>query len=130
MERRMFYPVFAGFMILVVLYIALAVIEYGAELTVRGSAGMLLFASALLLLGIALWWTFDAVRAISPTRGFELLRAIVFLLLSGPVLGAPPLAARTAGGGETLVSLGRMRRIIWRPASIIGLVLIVLWFLS
>ncbi|MHB8646808.1 MAG: hypothetical protein ACYDAR_13540 [Thermomicrobiales bacterium] len=127
----MFYPVFAVFMILVVLYIAAAVIEYGTALSVRGSAGMLLFAGTLLLLGIALWWTFDAVRAISPTRGIELLRAVVFLLLSGPVLSAPPLAAQTVGGGgNTFVSIGRFRRMIWRPASIIGLVLIVLWFLS
>ncbi len=126
----MFYPVFAVFMIVVVFYSAAAVIEYGMALSVRGSAGMLLFAGALVLLGIALWWAFDAVRAISPTRGVELLRAVVFLLLSGPVLSAPPLTARTVGGGYTFISIGRFRRLIWRPASIIGLVLIVLWFLS
>lgn len=129
-ERRMFYPVFAVFMILVVIYIAAAVIEYGTTLSVRGSAGALLFAGALILLGLALWWTFDAVRAISPMRGIELIRAVVFLLLSGPVLTAPPLLAQTVGGGSTFVSIGRFRRMIWRPASIIGLVLIVLWFLS
>jgi len=33
-------------------------------------------------------------------------------------------------GGSSTVSIGRFRRMIWRPASIIGLVLIVLWFLS
>lgn len=126
----MFYPVFAVFMILVVLYIAAAVIEYGAALSVRGSAGILLLAGALVLLGIALWWASDALRAVSPTRGIDLLRAVVFLLLSGPVLTAPPLAAQTVGGGTTVVSIGRFRRLIWRPASIIGLVLIVLWFLS
>jgi len=126
----MFYPVFAVFMILVVIYIAVAVIEYGTTLSVRGSAGMLLFASALILLALALWWTFDALRAVSPTRGIELLRAIVFLLLAGPVLTAPPLVAQTVGGDTTFVSVGRFRRMLWRPASIIGLVLIVLWFLS
>ena len=68
----MFYPVFAVFMVLVVIYIAVAVIEYGTALSMRGSAGMLLFAGALLLLVLALWWTFDAVRALSPTRGIEL----------------------------------------------------------
>ncbi len=126
----MFYPVFAVFMILVVIYIAVAVIEYGTTLAARGSAGALLFVSALVLLALALWWTFDALRAVSPTRGIELLRAIVFLLLAGPVLTAPPLVAQTVGGGTTFVSVGRFRRILWRPASIIGLVLIVLWFLS
>ncbi|MCA1667542.1 MAG: hypothetical protein LC793_09165 [Thermomicrobia bacterium] len=127
----MFYPVFAVFMILVVIYIAAAVIEYGTTLAVRGSAGILLFGGALILLGIALWWAYDATRAVSPTRGIELLRAVVFLLLSGPVLTAPPLVARTVGGGDNLfISVGRLRRMIWRPASIIGLVLIVLWFLS
>ncbi len=126
----MFYPVFAVFMILVVLYIAAAVIEYGTALSVRGSAGILLLAGALVLLGIALWWSSDAVRAVSPTRGIDLLRAVVFLLLSGPVLTAPPLAAQTVGGGTAFVSIGQFRRMIWRPASIIGLVLIVLWFLS
>ena len=126
----MFYPVFAVFMILVVIYIAAAVIEYGMALSVRGSAGMLLFAGALLLLVLALWWTYDAVRAISPTRGIELLRAVIFLLLAGPVNTGPPLVAQTVGGDAALVSIGRFRRLIWRPASIIGLVLIVLWFLS
>ncbi len=126
----MFYPVFAVFMILVVLYIAVAVIEYGSALPVRGSAGALLFAGALLLLGLALWWTFDAVRAVSPTRGIDLARAAVFLLLAGPVLTAPPLAAQTVGGNTTAISIGRVRRLLWRPASIIGLILIVLWFLS
>ncbi len=126
----MFYPVFAVFMILVVIYIAAAVIEYGTTLSVRGSAGVALFAGALVLLGIALWWTFDALRAVSPTRGIELLRAVVFLLLAGPVLTAPTLVAQTVGGGTTFGSIGRFRRMIWRPASIIGLVLIVLWFLS
>jgi len=125
----MFYPVFAVFLILVVIYIAAAVIEYGMALSVRGSAGMLLFAGALLLLGLALWWTFDAVRAVSPTRGADLARAVVFLFLAGPVLSAPPLTAQTVDGG-TFVSVGRFRRMIWRPASIIGLVLFVLWFLS
>ncbi|MGI8856693.1 MAG: hypothetical protein ACR2JW_13170 [Thermomicrobiales bacterium] len=126
----MFYPVFAVFMILVVLYIAVAVIEYGTALSVRGSAGMLLFAGALLLLVLALWWTFDAVRAVSPTHGIDLARAAVFLLIAGPVLTAPPLVAQTVGGGATAVSIGRVRRLLWRPASIIGLILIVLWFLS
>lgn len=126
----MFYPVFAVFMILVVMYIAAAVIEYGMAISVRGSAGMMLFVGALVLLGIALWWSFDAVRAISPTRGIELLRAVVFLLLSGPVLSVPPLAVQTVGGGTTFASIGRFRRMLWRPASIIGLILIVLWFLS
>lgn len=126
----MFYPVFAIFMILVVIYIAVAVIEYGAALSVRGSAGMLLFAGALLLLGLALWWAFDAVRAVSPTRGVDLARAVVFLFLAGPVLSAPALTAQAVNGGDTIVSIGRYRRMIWRPASIIGLILIVLWFLS
>lgn len=126
----MFYPVFAVFMILVVVYIAAAVIEYGMALSVRGSAGMLLLAGALLLLGLALWWTYDAVRAVSPTRGIDLARAVVFLLIAGPVLTPPPLSAQTVGGDTTLVSIGRFRRMIWRPASIIGLILIVLWFLS
>lgn len=126
----MFYPVFAVFMILVVIYIAAAVIEYGMALSARGSTGMALFVGALLLLALALWWSFDAVRAISPTRGIELLRAVIFLLLSGPVLSAPPLVAQTVGGGTTFVSIGRFRRMLWRPASIIGLILIVLWFLS
>ncbi len=126
----MFYPVFAVFMMLVVLYIAAAVIEYGTALSVRGSAGILLLVGALVLLGIALWWVSDAVRAVSPTRGIDLIRAVVFLLLSGPVLTAPPLVAQTVGGGTTFASVGRLRRMIWRPASIIGLVLIVLWFLS
>ncbi len=126
----MFYPVFAVFMILVVIYIAAAVIEYGTTLSGRGSTGMALFAGALILLGIALWWTFDALRAVSPMRGIELLRAVVFLFLSGPVLSAPPLVAQTIGGGTTFLSIGRFRRMIWRPASIIGIVLIVLWFLS
>ncbi len=126
----MFYPVFAVFMILVVIYIAAAVIEYAAAISVRGNAGVMLFAGALVLLGLALWWTYDAVRAVSPTRGIELLRALVFLLLSGPVLTAPPLVAQTVGDNATFVSIGRFRRMLWRPASIIGLVLIVLWFLS
>ena len=126
----MFYPVFAVFMILVIIYVAAVVIEYGMALSVRGSAGMLLFAGALLLLVLALWWTYDAVRAVSPTRGIELLRAVIFLLLAGPVLTGPPLVAQTVGGDAALVSIGRFRRLIWRPASIIGLVLIVLWFLS
>jgi hypothetical protein len=126
----MFYPVFAVFMILVVIYIAAAVIEYGMELSVRGGQGMLLFVGALILLGIALWWTFDAVRAAPPTRGIELLRAVVFLLLSGPVLTPPPLMAQTAGGDTASLSIGRFRRMLWRPASIIGIILIVLWFLS
>jgi hypothetical protein len=126
----MFYPVFAVFMILVVLFIAATVVEYGAMLSMRGNTGTLLFAGALLLLGLALWWAYDAVRALSPTRGIELLRAAVFLLLAGPVLTAPPLAAQTVGGDTVLVSIGRFRRLIWRPASIIGLILIVLWFLS
>jgi hypothetical protein len=126
----MFYPVFAVFMILVVIYVAAAVIEYGMALSARGGAGMLLFVGALILLALALWWSFDAVRAISPTRGIELLRAVVFLLLSGPVLSAPPLVAQTAGGGTTFVAVGRFRRMLWRPASIIGIILIVLWFLS
>jgi hypothetical protein len=126
----MFYPVFAVFMILVVIYIAAAVIEYGMALSVRGSAGMLLFAGALLLLGLALWWTFDAVRAVSPKRGVDLARAVVFLFLAGPVLSAPPLPAHAVEGGGTFVSIGQFRRMIWRPASIIGLVLFVLWFLS
>lgn len=126
----MFYSVFAVFMILVVLYIAAAVIEYGTALSVRGSAGVMLLAGALVLLGLALWWVYDAVRAVSPTRGIDLARAVVFLLLSGPVLTAPPLVAQTVGGDTTFVAVGRFRRLIWRPASIIGLVLIVLWFLS
>lgn len=126
----MFYPVFAVFMILVTLYIAVAVIEYGMALPVRGSAGLLLFAGALLLLGLALWWTFDAARAVSPTRGVDLARAVVFLFLAGPVLSAPPLAVQMANGGNMFVSVGRFRRLIWRPASIIGIILIVLWFLS
>jgi len=126
----MFYPVFAVFMILVALYIAAAVIEYGAALSVRGSAGVMLLAGALVLLGLALWWAYDAVRAVSPTRGIDLARAVVFLLLSGPVLTAPPLVAQTVGGDTAFVAIGRFRRMIWRPASIIGLVLIVLWFLS
>ena len=126
----MFYPVFAVFMILAVIFIAVTVIEYGMALSVRGSAGMLAFVGALILLGLALWWTYDAARALSPTRGIELLRAAVFLLLAGPVLTAPPLAAQTVGGDLAVVSIGRFRRIIWRPASIIGLILIVLWFLS
>lgn len=126
----MFYPVFALFMVLVVIYIAAAVIEYGMALSVRGSAGMFAFAGALLLLGLALWWSYDAVRAVSPTRGIDLARAVVFLLLAGPVLTAPLLSARTVDGAAALVSIGRFRRLIWRPASIIGLVLIVLWFLS
>ena len=129
-ERGMFYPVFAVFMMLVVIYIAAAVVEYGMALSVRGSAGMLLFAGALLLLGLALWWAYDAARAVSPTRGVDLVRAIVFLLVAGPVLTAPPLAAQTINGGTTLTAIGRFRRVIWRPASIVGLVLIVLWFLS
>lgn len=126
----MFYPVFAVFMIFVVIFLAAAVIEYGAALSVRGSAGMLLLAGALLLLILALWWTFDAVRAVSPRRGVDLARAAIFLFLAGPVLSAPPLAVRTVGGGDAALSIGRLRRAIWRPASIIGLVLIVLWFLS
>jgi hypothetical protein len=126
----MFYPVFAAFMILVVVYIALAVIEYGMALPVRGSAGMLLFVGSLLLLVLALWWSFDAVRAVSPKRGIELLRAVVFLLLAGPVLSAPALAMQTVNGGNAFVAIGRVRRLIWRPASIIGLILIILWFLS
>lgn len=126
----MFYPVFAVFMILVALFIAAAVVEYGTALSVRGGAGMLLLAGALLLLVLALWWTYDAVRAVSPTRGIDLARAVVFLLLASPVLSAPPLAAQTVGGGSAGVSIGRLRRAIWRPASIVGLVLIVLWFLS
>lgn len=126
----MFYPVFAVFMILVVIYITVTVIEYGAALSVRGSAGMLLFAGALLLLGLALWWAFDAVRAVSPTRGVDLARAVVFLFLAGPVLSAPALTAQAVNCGDTIVSIGRFRRMIWRPASIIGLILIVLWFLS
>ncbi len=125
----MFYPVFAVFMVLVVIYIAAAVIEYGMAIAVRGRAGMLLFVGALLLLVLALWWAYDAMQARSPATGLELLRAVVFLFLAGPVLSAPPLAAQAAGGG-TFVGVGRFRRLIWRPASIIGLVLIVLWFLS
>lgn len=126
----MFYPIFAVFMILVVIYIAATVVEYGTTLSVRGTSGIVLFAGALLLLVLALWWAYDAVRAASPSRGVELIRAVVFLLVSGPILSAPPLAMQTVGGGTTLASIGRFRRMIWRPASIIGLVLIVLWFLS
>jgi hypothetical protein len=125
----MFYPVFAVFMVLVCVYIAAAVIEYGMAMTVRGSAGMLLFGGAVVLLILALWWTFDALRAISPSTGVELIRAVVFLFLAGPVLSAPPLAMQPVNGGAAL-TVGRVRRLLWRPASIIGLVLIVLWFLS
>ena len=38
--------------------------------------------------------------------------------------------AQTVGDGTTFVSIGRFRRMLWRPASIIGIILIVLWFLS
>ena len=125
----MFYPVFAVFMVLVVVYIAAAVIEYGSSLSARGSAGMLRFAGALVLLILALWWTFDAVRAKSPSTGIELVRAVVFLFVAGPVLSASPLVPRIAGGG-TFTSIGKVRRLLWRPASIVGLILIILWFLS
>jgi hypothetical protein len=126
----MFYPVFAVFMVLVCIYIAAAVIEYGMAIPVRGSAGMLLFVGALFLLALALWWTYDALRAISPSTGVELIRAVVFLFLAGPVLTAPPLAMQPANGGSAILTISHVRRLLWRPASIIGLVLIVLWFLS
>jgi hypothetical protein len=117
-------------MVLVCLYIAAAVVEYGMAISVRGSAGMLLFVGALLLLVLALWWTYDAVRAVSPSTGVVLIRAVVFLFLAGPVLTAPPLALQPANGGSAIPAISRVRRLLWRPASIIGLILIVLWFLS
>jgi hypothetical protein len=126
----MFYPVFAVFMVLVCVYIAAAVVEYGMAISVRGSAGMLLFVGALLLLALALWWTYDAVRGVSPATGVVLIRAVVFLFLAGPVLTAPPLAMQPVGGGSAVSTISRMRRLLWRPASIIGIILIVLWFLS
>jgi hypothetical protein len=126
----MFYPVFAVFMVLVCFYIAAAVVEYGMAISVRGSAGMLLFVGALLLLILALWWTYDAVRAVSPSTGVVLIRAVVFLFLAGPVLTAPSLALQPANGGSAMTTISRVRRLLWRPASIIGLILIVLWFLT
>src|SRR3954453_23284093 len=109
----MFYPVFAVFMVLVCIYIATAVIEYGMAISVRGSAGMLLFVGALLLLVLALWWTYDAVRAVSPSRGGALIRAVVFLFLAGPVLTAPPLAMQPVNGGSSILTISRVRRFLW-----------------
>lgn len=126
----MFYPVFAVFMVLACVFIAATVVEYVAALPARGSGGMLLFGGALVLLVLALWWAYDAMRAASPSTGVELARAVVFAFLAGPILGAPPLVAQTAGGGAMTFGFGRVRRLLWRPASIIGLVLLVFWFLS
>lgn len=126
----MFYPVFAVFMVLVCVFIAATVVEYGMALPVRGGGGLVLFGGALLLLVLALWWAYDATRMASPSTGIELIRAVVFAFLAGPILGAPALVVQTAGGGGATFGFGRVRRLIWRPASFVGLALIVLWFLS
>ena len=78
-------------------------------------------------------WTIVADRG-RPAYRYALmiggLGAPVFLFLAGPVLTAPSLAMQPANGGSAILTIGRVRRLLWRPASIIGLILIVLWFLS
>ena len=122
----MFYPIFAAFMLLVVLFTLVATAEYGAATAAgqRGAVGYLI--GAVVLLALAVWWGVDAARGLSPTTLPQALRAAVFLLAAGPVL-SPPAFARVQGAVHRV---GRFRRLFWRPASLIGLVMIVLWFLS
>ncbi len=122
----MFYGVFAVFLVLAVLFTIIAAGEYAAELSAGRRHGATLLVGAVVLLALALWWLVDVVRHAAPNTGVQVLRALVFLLIAGPVLSPPVLA--TAQGA--VYSLGRVRRLFWRPASIVGLVMIVLWFLS
>lgn len=126
----MFYPIFAGFMVLVVLYIAVAVVEYGSALGAAGSGRGVLFVAALALLALAVWWAIDAFRHVAPTSAVQIGRAVVFLFAAGPILSDPVRVRLAAGGTSTMQSLGRFRRLIWRPAAILGIFMTVLWFLS
>jgi hypothetical protein len=121
-----FYPIFAVFMLLVVLFTLIAAAEYGAAAAAGQRAAVGYLIGAVVLLVLAVWWLVDAVRGFSPTTLPQALRAAVFLLAAGPVL-SPPAFARLRGA---MHGLGRFRRILWRPASLVGLVMIVLWFLS
>lgn len=122
----MFYPVFTAFMLLVVLFTLAAVAEYRAAVAAGQRAGVGYLIGAVVLLALAAWWFVDAARGFSPTTLPQALRAAAFLLAAGPVL-SPPAFARLQGA---MRGLGRFRRILWRPASLVGLVMIVLWFLS
>lgn len=121
-----FYGIFAVFLALVILFILLAAGEYAVEAPAGRQNGGFLLVGAVLLLALAVWWLLDVVRQTPPNTAVQVARAIVFLLVAGPVLSSPVFA--TARGAAR--ALGRVRRLLWRPASIIGLVMTVLWFLS
>lgn len=125
-ERGVFYPVFAVFMLLVVVFTAAATVEYGAVVGAGQRAGVGYLVGAVVLLALAVWWLTDAARGTPPTTLPQVLRAVAFVLVAGPVL-SPPAFARLQGGVR---AIGRTRRVLWRPASILGVVMIVLWFLS
>jgi len=121
-----FYGVFAAFLVLVILFIAVAVGEYLAEARAGRPNGVGMLVGAVVLLVLAVWWLLDTLLHTPPNTAVQVLRAVVFLLAAGPVL-SPPVLATTRGMTQ---SLGRMRRVLWRPASIIGVIMIVLWLLS
>ena len=125
-RARVFYGVFAGFMVLVVAFTAVAVWEYAAERAAGRPGGTGLFIGSIVLFVLAVWWLVDALLRTPPNTLAQVLRAVVFLLAAGPIL-SPPVLATARGAVQTL---GRLRRVLWRPASIIGVVMIVLWFLS
>jgi len=121
-----FYGVFAVFLVLTILFTIIAAAEYAGELSAGRRNGATLLVGSAVLLALSLWWLVDIVSHTPPNAGIQVLRALVFLLIAGPVLSPPVLA--TARGA--IHSLGRIRRAFWRPASIVGLVMVVLWFLS
>lgn len=122
----MFYGVFAVFLVLTILFTIIAVAEYAGELSAGRRNGATLLVGTAVLLALSLWWQVDIIGHTPPNTGIQVLRALVFLLIAGPVLSPPVLA--TARGA--IFGLGRLRRAFWRPASIVGLVMVVLWFLS
>ncbi len=122
----MFYSIFAVFMLLVVLFTLAAAAEYGAAAAAGQRAAIGYLIGAVVLSALAVWWLVDAARGGSPTTLPQAIRAAVFLLAAGPIL-SPPAFAHLRGA---IHRLGRFRRIFWRPASLVGLVMIVLWFLS
>ncbi len=124
-----FYPIFAAFMVLVVLYIAATVLEYGLSVSAGNGRAILFFASVVLL-GIAVWWMLDAFGRVPPTTGVQVARAVVFLFAAGPVLSDPVRVRVAERASEMVRSIGRVRRLIWRPAAILSIVMFVLWFLS